>query len=562
MANDERIGIILVHGIGEQRRFQHLSHEVRDLLEVLDSDENIRTSVDTRTTRDSSYLAENETWLAETEAPVRIDISFVAGELSGQRKSIFVHEVWWADLENKVTLLNRVKFWFWGLGMWNAKRFHDTILPGAKAGMRQPRLDTRVHVEILARSRLFVFGAFFLLTAVTWNLANALLRIVKLGQLPIPSEVLYQYVGDVKLYQDRGRNREGRLTDRGLPRRVAIRRRMVNALVAAHNQRYDRWYVLAHSMGSIVAFNGLMETAHALPNYLSKEAYGNLPDGLLIRDNDVDPEHVKNMRPRRPLWISNYREILDRWKLFHGLRGFVTYGSPLEKFAYLWPQIVSINKDNSVFCQKFEWINIFDHSDPVAGRIKAFPSAFGDGRGPKNLAYKAHWALLYSHTKYLRTSRRSSADTAPFMLVKWVLDGQRPFPVPQKSGWGTRWYKRKGLGFGLLLRSWMWTWFRTQSISASQLLSSPAERCSPPSFRLRISVASATVLASRHRGSARRSAPTPLLRLTAMQDSRPRPLVTFIRTLRIQVPAHRSTLPRRGHCPVHCGIPAPAYGDN
>ena len=34
----ERIGVVLVHGIGEQGRFEHLSNEVRDLLTALDAD--------------------------------------------------------------------------------------------------------------------------------------------------------------------------------------------------------------------------------------------------------------------------------------------------------------------------------------------------------------------------------------------------------------------------------------------------------------------------------------------------------------------------------------------
>ena len=85
---------------------------------------------------------------------------------------------------------------------------------------------------------------------------------------------------------------------------------------------------------------------------------------------------------------------MDREELFSKLRGFVTYGCPLDKFAFLWPSIVPINKQNAVFSNKFEWINIYDHTDPVADRLRWFSSAFGDKKGPKNLAYKSHWALF------------------------------------------------------------------------------------------------------------------------------------------------------------------------
>ena len=94
IAKNERIGVVLVHGMGEQRRFQHLSSTVFDLLDALNANNNISASVETRTTSDSSYLAEHETWLADTEAPVRIDVNFNSGK-SKQKKSIHIHEVWW-----------------------------------------------------------------------------------------------------------------------------------------------------------------------------------------------------------------------------------------------------------------------------------------------------------------------------------------------------------------------------------------------------------------------------------------------------------------------------------
>ena len=84
----ERIGIVLVHGIGEQGRFEHLSSEVRDLLAALDADPNVRCTVDTRSTRDSAVGAQQESWLAETGAPVRIDIRYVDDEGEEQQQSL------------------------------------------------------------------------------------------------------------------------------------------------------------------------------------------------------------------------------------------------------------------------------------------------------------------------------------------------------------------------------------------------------------------------------------------------------------------------------------------
>lgn len=442
-----RIGIVLVHGNGEQRRLEHLSNEVRDLLAALDANPDLRCTVDAGSTGNSAVGASQGIPPADAGAPVRIDIRFVGGERAGQGELVEVHEVWWADLVDRATLWSRVRSWLWGIGMWRAKRFRRAHLPGA-AGMRPPRAKSLAGA-FLQSTALFGFAVVFLLSAVTLNLLNAVLRRLRLGRLG--GEVLYRYVGDVKVYQDRGRPGRGPLEDRGLPRRVAIRRRMVAALVAAARAEYDRWYVLGHGLGSVVAFNGLMETAHALPNYLSRTE---LADAGRFRatDPDADPGHVKRMAPRRPVWIDDDREGLDRRKLFRKLRGFATYGSPLDEFAFLWPQIVNVNNDGGAFPERFEWINVFDHTDPVASRIDAFDDAFGPGRGPRNFAYKASRTPLWSHTRYLKGG--ASPDSASRRLLDWML-GEAPFECP-RGGPGSRWYKSRRPWLGVVLRLWMW----------------------------------------------------------------------------------------------------------
>ncbi len=248
--------MILVHGIGEQRRFEHLSGEVRNLIAVLKAEQKInpslRITVQTTTTRDSEVLAKRETGLAEEQAPVRIDIQ--CNDKSGEsvRKTLHIHEVWWADLDDKATLHNRIRFWFWGLGMWGAKRFTKPQRPGSSGEMKPPNFPPFPGGEIarciVARLRLFGFSLVFLLSMTTFTFLNFVLRALKLGQIP-GVDLPYQYLGDIKLYQDRQRGSQGPLTDMGLPPRIAIRRRMVNTLVTVFKQDYDRWYVLAHSLG-------------------------------------------------------------------------------------------------------------------------------------------------------------------------------------------------------------------------------------------------------------------------------------------------------------------------
>ena len=103
----ERIGVILVHGVGEQKRFQYLSKETLQIIRSLQANPEIgKMSVQPRTTQDAAFAAENQTWLAEDRAPVQID--FLE---KGKPKSLFIHEVWWSDLDNKISLWERLKFW-------------------------------------------------------------------------------------------------------------------------------------------------------------------------------------------------------------------------------------------------------------------------------------------------------------------------------------------------------------------------------------------------------------------------------------------------------------------
>jgi hypothetical protein len=468
-----RIGLVLVHGVGEQRRFDHLCAEVKNFVAALSTVPNLKVTVDTRSTQDSETHAAHESWRADGSAPVKIHVKH---ELRGEVLCLCVHEVWWADLDDKETLWNRFKFWLWGLGFWGVKKFSEARLQGGQLDMQPPKFPPfgwggDVAREIFVRARLWTFANVFLLSALTVNVANYVLRQLRLGQLPLPGiEVFYQFVGDVKLYQDRGKPHVGPLTDLGDPRRVAIRRRLIQVLVDAYREQYDRWYVVAHSLGTVVALNGLMETDHALPNYLNRETWESLVaarDRVIGKLPQGKARSVDGMRPARPAWIAANDAILDRKVLFARLRGLVTYGSPLDKFAYLWSQIVNINNDvapwqpgNGERTLPFEWINVFDHTDPVSAGLNAYEGGAIPTGSPKpvNLAYKASGVLLLSHLKYLVLRQRGQhvpQDQFVLRLLAWILQGDAAFqpPNPQTD---RSWYRRTSGAFGLALRAPMW----------------------------------------------------------------------------------------------------------
>ena len=75
--NGKVIGILLVHGVGEQRHYQHLSGELRQIVRCLESMDNVdEESVTVRTSLSSAYLAETITVNADDGAPVTVQFKY------------------------------------------------------------------------------------------------------------------------------------------------------------------------------------------------------------------------------------------------------------------------------------------------------------------------------------------------------------------------------------------------------------------------------------------------------------------------------------------------------
>jgi hypothetical protein len=229
-----------------------------------------------------------------------------------------------------------------------------------------------------------------------------------------PPDILAQFIGDVKLFQQEKRIGKGPLHDfgsrsgaplkermKGLPPRVTLRRRMVRGLVEMALNPYDQWYILAHSQGTVLAFNSIMETAQSLPNYLTEELWYRGIDKLLIRKANnyeaLTRDEKKKMEPFFPSWRDK-EYILDRKELFKNLRGLLTYGSPLSKFAALWPKIVPLNKDECVFHEDFQWLNVYDPTDPVAGETQPFQSNQSSSKVGSNKAPEPNGTKISSST--------------------------------------------------------------------------------------------------------------------------------------------------------------------
>jgi hypothetical protein len=470
----ERVGVVVVHGIGEQRRFEHLDGHIRGIIRAVRAQHPQRTTIEVLRANAAAFQAEQDTWLAGRLAPVRLRVK---PEDGGREVHIAFHEVWWADVNEPYSLLKQAKFWAWGLSIWAlaGKERSDqwergtdgTPVMEPPAFPRSERLRRATALGV--RVRLFLVSWFFLMSAFTLGLVIFLAR--RLFGLGMPDflRTFVTYVSAVKLYSQRRSSGGGPLEDLDEAPRVAIRRRMVRTIADVALAEYDRWYILAHSLGSVVAFNGLMEPAYALPHYLDHARWRRLLMAKLAGPADRPEETVvpdgRPMMPPRPIWVSD-GEVVYRRKLFSRFAGLLTYGSPLDKFAAIWPARVPLNKDAQVFPSDAVWINVFDPTDPVSAPLKAYGTPRMPGElHPTNIGVPTSWLFLSGHLAYLKRKRNPNAlelqadraaagDTLADRVARWLVEERSPAEKP----WGEGWYEPKSFarGFRSMVAALWW----------------------------------------------------------------------------------------------------------
>lgn len=430
--SSKRIGVLLVHGIGSQVPNQHLVTEARNIAAALGESATTISVLREPLIADripDHFVPDYRTNMIEAEVTTQ----------SGDQLRIEFNEAYWADLGEPPTLPRQISFWFWALSMWTVAGREFTRLPGF-ASMYVPKDGQFRHWN---RFILGFYGALFFLGACTIGLLNLILDRLKVQRIPI-SDVLTAYVGDVMLYSQPNRDSGAQVSELGEPPRSDIRGRMIDAIAEFATRDYDRWYILAHSLGAVVAYNGLMETEACLPNYLGASRWHELKSNFPRLMKTV-PAVPKLMLPRRPVWLAP-TEGLDRRQLFDKLGGFLTYGSPLGKFRAIWPVIVAANKDEYVFRKDFKWFNIYDCTDPVAGRLDAFhrnrglwiadrqqPAPLDDGKHSAakitdSIGYSAGWVWLLSHLQYLKLpppAYKRPRFVVAAVVAEWICG--RPF---------------------------------------------------------------------------------------------------------------------------------------
>lgn len=450
-----KVGILLVHGIGETKKFENIEAVASNIAAALLSDPCLKVRVIINDSDDAEYRASQQTWLANDKEPLVIEVT--KHDPNDQNKVIKVTELifseaWWADLGKADSLFSQLSFWRWGLSLWSREQYlgkknknkqkEQGFFEDDFGTLNQVHLPTTVstdktpNIPLFGRYSFFVVSWVVLLIQPLLSLLSFVLR--KILAFDLRPDVLVQYLGDIKNYQEQKREPDGAgyLIDIGQPLRISVRRRMIKGLVKMRLANYDRWYVLSHSLGTVVAFNGLMEPDAVLPNYLNENLWERCKkSGIATKGtNFLTQKQADNMFPSRPAWLD-LDDIISRKYLFENLKGFMTYGSPLSKFGVVWPAIVPINKDNSIFSADFEWINIYDPTDPVAGKTKYFDLVNYGGKKPIEIAYKAELIHLLSHIEYL-TYNSNRKNPLVKQVAYWLLEGDNFKQPPEKNFWG------------------------------------------------------------------------------------------------------------------------------
>ncbi|HEX2524758.1 MAG TPA: hypothetical protein VHL31_00430 [Geminicoccus sp.] len=423
----ERVGVIVVHGIGEQKPGDHVETVVRPLASAM---RNLRWNV-TIEDRTGAVLRR------EGEPHVVLHVA----RQDGAMLEIGIHEVHWADINEENSIGKGIRFWLWGLGAWCMPRYKWRVRdlkpgepPHPQSVLASPVFDDHRRGPLRLRDRLQLFVA-------SWTFASLAIVVQGIEWMaqrlfntrPWPAvKLIVSYLSAVKIYTQPRRHGPKFLGSHLEPPRFTIRRRMVEAIVDVALCDYDRWYVLAHSQGTVVAHYGLMATGAAIANFLSDSRFARLraaPSKMRYLRNDAPgamPGTLRVSRPAAPVGRRDRRSV-DRNILFQKFRGLLTYGSPLDKYAAIWPGTVSIHTEPG-FHPEACWFNVYDTVDPVSGPLDAYtrrgpePASMAEyAFKPINRSMNTHWALLLGHLRYLKSGQvPTELATA---VAWWLTDG-------------------------------------------------------------------------------------------------------------------------------------------
>ena len=422
---EKNIGILVVHGIGDQKQFDCLKGVAQSIVDSLQSEINegyVEVSVDINRAETGTFQSLYPAWQEGEKAPINVRI-----KPSGYSTNYNLHlrEVWWADLDRPQNFGKFIKFWFWGLSLWAIPPQEDyPILNDPDKDLQNLEWNTnedkKGRSRLIARFEYFLIGLFLIVCQPLLFIVKNILRFL---DIDFPVTLIADYLGKLRLYQQAENSGKNLIEDINIPPRFSIQRRMINALVRMAISDYDRWYVWSHSLGSIVAYNAFSMPEATLSHYVSHSMWEEIEkwnqdhsEKQLLHDFNTNTRRPK---PYRPVWQT---KRISRKSLFDKCEGLLTYGSPFWRIADLWPDLVKRNIKHD-FKSEFNWYNVIDPSDPVATRTEGlFPKNCKEDEDkpkplhPQDVFYRTPSIFLLAHKDYLSTTNTSLIS----QLLPWV----------------------------------------------------------------------------------------------------------------------------------------------
>jgi len=426
--SQRKVVVLVVHGVGEQVRFEQVEAIAANLYQALkDAGRNPVIEIHRG---DQVPRGSPEHSVLEEAVTVRWD-----GEEQPRRRRIEVRfrEVHWADLDEPMNFAGWWRFVGWAASMSGVRFFERARVGAPQAHGMCPPLKLPWWKQVGVRLKLFLLSLVFLILLGTIGLLDVILKrfSITIKVLERGYRLFFDYLGDIKLYQDWYLRHDCRVEVVGSKSRIAIRRRMVRELLQTassvlQDESIEGFYIFAHSLGTVIAFNALMETEVALPNYLTQSEWDAL-DARLKKSVAACPTYQE---PRRRPWLDPYRggyAAIDRDVLHEKFLGLLTAGSPLDRFAALWPAIVPVNAQAPR--KPVEWINVHDVQDIVAGgAIRLYPPCTPGGQTiggltkPNDIDWADQFWFFRAHTFYwsAQKGRRRLIDS----IYRWLEGGR------------------------------------------------------------------------------------------------------------------------------------------
>jgi hypothetical protein len=404
-----RIGVIGVHGIGDQPPLGYMEAVMRNLSSAADK----------------LYGRANVTMgLRQSDQDLHDGRLIVRADAGSKLPSceIYFHEVWWRDLGISPTFSQLLLFWWWAISVPGAPGLYEKDRNAQNIIALKNTEACRRSISWRVRAELFLKVSFFFIMLAPLNIVLQLVMIIPgLPKFSVFRKI-FAYASSIQLYTAGAMRGSNPASDHRRPARISIQRRLIDRMLrVSHEEQYDAWYIFGHSLGSVIATQALFHDNVAYARYAPPE----MKERLEIQPvsdqsaHDVDPRY--EMDAFRPAWLDAEHE-LPAENLFAKFGGLVTYGSPIELFARAWPAALCVAKGRFPFGKagtKAEWLNFVDPKDVIAARINSFTDAHG--LVPQNITVAVGEHVANSHSKYFAPLKPRSPTAEA--LVHWLVTG-------------------------------------------------------------------------------------------------------------------------------------------